>query len=370
MKKFVLPGEGDTVKVIKGVLIGAALVIVAAALAFGIFYASRIKTMSSITKVTSYDDGYDLYTMDVAYDYSLQNVIDSGITDNQTFIDAVLHESLPLLPISMKAPSFSCSAFTAQGSDGTLMGRNYDFKLDTSALLVRCSPKDGYRSIGFAALNNVAADQATSDVKARLACLTAPFICLDGVNEKGVSIAVLTLDSEPTNQQTDRQAIATTLAIRLVLDKAASTEEAVALLEGYDMFASSGRDYHFYITDASGDGRVIEYDPADTSRPLKATPMRAITNFYALYADQVLPNQKNGIYGHGKERWEAIESVLDANADDNASTAWEALRAASQDPNPNDVTSNTQWSIVYNNSDLTADITLRRHWGDVAHFEL
>ncbi len=357
-------------RVIKRVFAGVAAAAVIAAAGLGFLYASRIQTMASITKQTSYDDGYDLYAMDVTYDYSLQNVIDAGITDNQSFIDAVLHESLPLLPISMKSPDFSCSAFTAQGSDGTLMGRNYDFKLDTSALLVRCSPKDGYRSIGFAALNNVGADQATASVKTRLACLTAPFICLDGVNEKGVSIAVLTLDSEPTNQQTDRPTIATTLAIRLVLDRAASTEEAVNLLEGYDMFASSGRDYHFYITDASGDGRVVEYDPNDESRPLKATPMRTITNFYALYVDQVLPNQKNGIYGHGKERWEAIESVLDANADDNANAAWEALRAASQDPNPNDVTSNTQWSVVYSNTGLSADITLRRHWGDAIHFEL
>lgn len=65
---------------------------------------------------------------------------------------------------------------------------------------------------------------------------------------------------------------------------------------------SSGRDYRFYVTSASGDGRVIEYDPASPDRPLKAAPMRAITNFFALYADEVAPNQKNGIYGHGKER--------------------------------------------------------------------
>ena len=38
------------------------------------------------------------------------------------------------------------------------------------------------------------------------------------------------------------------------------------------MFASSGRDYHFYITDASGDGRVLEYDCNDPARPLTVTP--------------------------------------------------------------------------------------------------
>lgn len=357
-------------KTVRRVGMGIAVAAIVLCVGFAAFYSSRIKTMSSIAKITSYEDGYDLYTIDVSYGYSLRRVISSGITDNQSLIDAILGEALPLLPVSMKAPDFSCSAFTAQGSGGTLMGRNYDFKRDTSALLVRCSPTDGYRSIGFAALNNVGADAADSSLKTRLACLTAPFVCLDGVNERGVSIAVLTLDSEPTHQATGRQAIATTLAIRLVLDHAASTQEAVDLLGEYDMFASSGRDYHFYVTDASGDGRVIEYDPADPARPLVATPMRAITNFYALYASEVLPNQRNGIYGHGKERWEAIEAVLDAHTDQDADVAWEALRAAAQDPNPEDVTSNTQWSVVYDNTDLTADITLRRHWNDVTHFEL
>ena len=35
-----------------------------------------------------------------------------------------------------------------------------------------------------------------------------------------------------------------------------------------------------------------------------ATPIRSITNFFGLYKDKVLPNQKNGIYGHGKERYD------------------------------------------------------------------
>lgn len=48
----------------------------------------------------------------------------------------------------------------------------------------------------------------------------------------------------------------------------------------------------------------------------------------------------------------------------------QALRASSQDPNPQDVTSNTQWSVVYSNTDLAADIALRRHWSDITHFQL
>ena len=205
----------------------------------------------------------------------------------------------------------------------------------------------------------------------KLASLTAPYICLDGLNEKGVSIAVLTLDSDPVHQSTGKPAIATTLAIRLVLDRAASTEEAVELLRGYDMFASSGRDYHFYITDATGDGRVVEYDCESETRELVALPINAITNFYGIYKDKVLPNQKNGIYGHGRERYDAVLEVFDQQKDSPSNdTVWAALKAASQEPNPESITSNTQWSIAYNNTDLTAEIIIRRHWGDMTRYGL
>ena len=355
------------------ILLGAVLaVLLAVALVFTGVYFTRFQTIGSIEKLSDYDDGYNLYRMDVKYDYSLDDVIDYGITDNQTLNDAILKEVLPLLPVNIKAPDFGCTAFTLTDIDGDVhMGRNYDFRNDTSAMLVYCTPKDGYQSLAFAALDNVSANDPEESIKKKLASLTAPFICLDGMNEKGLSIAVLTLDSQPVHQDTGKPVIATTLAIRLVLDKAATTQEAVDLLNQYDMFASSGRDYHFYITDATGDGRVVEYDCESETRELVATPINAITNFYGLYKEQVLPNQKNGIYGHGRERYDAVLNILEqqkGNYSDD--TVWAALKAASQEPNPESITSNTQWSIAYNNTDLTADIVLRRHWTDITRHEL
>ena len=358
-------------KALKYILLFLLLVILCVLVAFCWLYGGRVKSVSSIHKLTDYGDGYDLYSMDIRYDYNLDRLISRGITDDQSMIDAILAESLPLLPVHIKAPKFGCTAFTlTDAGDDVHMGRNYDFKNDTSAMLVHCTPKDGYSSVAFAALDNVSANQPEANLKKRLATLTAPFICLDGMNEKGVSIAVLTLDSEPVHQDTGKPTIATTLAIRLVLDRAATTQEAVDLLRGYDMFASSGRDYHFYITDASGDGRVVEYDCESSTRELVDTKSEAVTNFFILYRDKVEPNQRNGIYGHGRERYDAVMDVLAQNETYTVSTVWSALRAASQDPNPEEVTSNTQWSIDFNNTDCTADIVLRRNWEDVIHYSL
>lgn len=344
----------------------------AGASAFYGLYHSRLQSIDSLQQLTSYQDGYNLYTMDIRYDYDLDAVIASDIHDDQSLIDAFVAEALPLLPIHIEAPHFGCTAFTLKTQDGHVyMGRNYDFKDDTSALFIRTAPKNGYRSIAFTALNNIAANAPEESFSKKLATLVAPFICLDGINEKGVSIAVLTLDSKPTRQHTGKPAIGTSLAIRLVLDRAATTEEAVKLLSGYDMLATAGRDYHFYITDASGDGRIVEYDCDSADRRFVATPAPAITNFFYLYKDKVLPHQKNGIYGHGKERYDAVLDVFAKDSGvESADTGWHALRAAAQDPNPNDITSNTQWSILYDNTDLSADIAIRRHWDDVHHFTL
>ena len=353
------------------IAVGVLAVVAVAAVGFGALYASRIQTANSIEKLTDYDD-YNLYRMQVRYDYDLDKMIANTTADNQSFIDAAVKQALPLLPVSIKAPTFGCSAFHIQETGGDhLMGRNYDFKRDTSAMLVCTAPKDGYKSIAFAALDNLGANQADASTKAKIASLLAPFACLDGINEKGVSIAVLTLDSEPTKQDTGKPVLATTMAIRLVLDRAATTAEAVELLQQYDMFATSGRDYHFYITDAAGDGRVIEYDCDDPVRPMVVTPSQQETNFFVKYKENVLPNQKNGIYGHGRERYDAIEEVLDSNAGAiTPDIAWQALQAASQEPNPKDVTSNTQWSILYDNTNCTASIALRRDWGNKTEIDL
>ncbi len=361
---------GKAKKIILTVAICILAVLVLLVSAFGIFYASRIRTASSITQITDYDDRLNIYSIDVQYDYSIENIIERGVKDTRSLLDSVVAEALPLLPVSIKAPKYNCSAFAVKTDDGdSLMGRNYDFRLDTSAMLVYCHPSDGYSSVGFAALQNISANIADENIKKKLACLTSPFVCLDGINEKGVSIAVLTVDSAPVAYDTDKPDITTTLAIRLVLDRAATTQEAVDLLNQYDMFASSGRDYHFYISDASGDGRAVEWDCESETRDMTVTPIRTVTNFYAMYLDYV-DQYDDGKYGHGKDRYDSIEQVLDNASSLDNTTAWEALKSASQLPEADKLTSNTQWSIVFNNTDKTLEIVLRRHWDDVITYDL
>lgn len=328
--------------------------------------ADRQATLDTIEKLSDYDD-YNVYSMDILYDYSLKNMTPSGETNTQELMELILAEAAPGYEFDLTAPDFGCSVFSIPTDDGSvLMGRNYDFKYDSSCMMVHCKPWDGYESVAHAALDGVGADDPDSSELAKVACLTAPFICIDGINEKGVGIAVLTEDSEPVAQHTDKPVLGTTLLVRLVLDKAASTEEAVNLLDSYDMYAISGRDYHFFVTDKNNDSRVIEFDPDSELRETVVTPARSATNFYAMYQDKIQPNQKNGHYGHGLERYLAMEEIFDANDGvGNKKIAWEAIKVASQEPNPDSITSNTQWSIVYDLKNLDYELVPRRHWDDV-----
>lgn len=336
-------------------------------------YASRLATMASIEKITNRTDGYDLYRMNVKYDYNLNNLVGYGLDNDQKVMDAIIKEALPLLPVKVSPPDFSCSAFSLKTVDGkVLMGRNYDFATNTSAMLVFNEPADGYRSVAFAALSNLSTRVANENLKSKFASLAAPFVALDGMNEKGVSIAVLTLDTKPTVQNTGKPNIATSSAIRLVLDKAASTQQAVELLKGYDMISTANRDYHFYINDASGDGRVVEYDFGGARRELVDTKTRSVTNFFIKYIDKYDEKQDElgNRYGHGKDRYDKMEEVFEnANGDFTKTVAWQALKTASQEPGAS-LTSNTQWSIVFNNSDLTLEFALRRNWDEIIQYDL
>lgn len=365
---------GNVIKkdVIKWVCLALAAIVVICLFVFIGLYMTRFQTMSTLEKLTDNSD-YNIYSMDIKYEYDLDRIIGYGMGDDQAMIDAIIKECLPLLPVKITPPSFACSAFTLKNDETVYFGRNYDFMWNTSCMIVKTTPKNGYKSVALCALDNIDANEMKG-LSNKFAALTAPFMCLDGMNEKGVAIAVLTLDSDPTVQDSGKEKISTSMAIRLVLDRAATTQEAVDILKGYDMVASCNRDYHFYITDASGDGRIIEYDCESQERTLVDTPVRAATNFFELYTEKVDPNQKkNGIYGHGKDRWLKIEDVLNNAEKNDEATAWKALKAASQLPNlddPSDVTSNTQWSVVYDLKKLSANLVLRRAWDNVVGFSL
>lgn len=97
------------------------------------------------------------------------------------------------------------------------------------------------------------------------------------MNAQGLAVAdLLAGDQEETHQQTGKTPLTTTTAIRLLLDRAANVEEALALLRQYDMHSSNGMAHHLAIADASGRSVVVEY----VSGEMLVTDTMVVTNHY------------------------------------------------------------------------------------------
>ena len=83
----------------KKLLLSLSALLLLAALVFTGIYFTRFQSMATLQKITDYSDGYNLYRMDIRYRYSLNDLLARGITDDQSMVDAILEEALPLLPV-------------------------------------------------------------------------------------------------------------------------------------------------------------------------------------------------------------------------------------------------------------------------------
>lgn len=150
-------------------------------------------------------------------------------------------------------------AFTPEG-DHTL-GRNFDFKV-APCLVLWTHPEGHYKSISVVDHNFLTYGKKRhrfhSGRTAQL--LLAPYCCVDGINEKGLSIAVLQIKARATHQDDPSKLnITTTAMVRAVLDTCADVDEAVELIKKYNMHDSLFCCYHYQLADSTGRSVTVEY---------------------------------------------------------------------------------------------------------------
>ena len=349
---------------ILGVLL--ALVIVLVGTVYAIWH-DEITTLLSFQQVTQRDESHQdgsVYVLNVSGGYHFDEFLAQGGASNDTELISFITNSITkgIIPMSIKTSEIACSAFTADTADGDrVFGRNYDFH-ETNTVIVYTNPGNGrHASYSTVDLQFLGLD-STKDVTTfgqKILTLAAPFAPLDGVNEKGLAVGVLQIKTTPTNQQTDKVDITTTSAIRLLLDRAATVEEAVELLSQYDMHASAGSCYHFHIADTKGGSVIVEYIDDEMS----VVQGDAATNFL------LTPGEYD--FGSGEDRYAILRETLDANGGvfENEEQAMELLKAVSQ-PVSEEKKSSTQWSCVYNQQDAGVEIAMNMDYEKVYTFGL
>lgn len=348
-------------KILKRTLLAILTIVIVAGSGLYIVFRHEISSLMSLKKI----DDYTLYTMEYDGDYGFDDFLKTGASNDAELVDFVVKKLLKGLPVEFSIPDLGCSTFNAETQDGDkIFGRNFDLTY-SPALFVKTQPDNGYASmstvnLGFLGFNK---DKQPDSLTRQIITLAAPYAPLDGLNEKGLSIGVLLIPDEATNQQTEKIDITTTTAVRLVLDKASTVDEAIELLKQYDMHSSAKSAYHFQIADASGKSVIVEYINNEISLVKADESYQMATNFLLTPGDYD--------FGHGQDRYEKMKTILDQNKgilkDEQA--GMDVLKAASSDIHKNErgEESATQWSILYNNTDLTAKIIMGRKYDQSAH---
>lgn len=344
------------------------LLLVAVIVVYAIFH-NEIKTINSLEKV----DEYGFYTMEYYGDYGFDEFLKSGAASDAEVGEYAVKYLMKGLPIDYTLPDLSdnaCSTFNAQTPDDKkVYGRNMDLTYAPS-ILVKTTPDNGYKSFSIINIGFIGYDENNlpDTFKKKILTLSAPYIPADGMNEKGLSVAILLVSYEkPTAQDTGKTPLNTTAAIRLILDKAATVDEAIALLEQYDMNSSANSCFHFQIADAQGNSAVVEYVDNKMSVLRSDKPYQACTNFF------LTPGPKYNL-GKGQDRYETLMDILTKkNGIMTQKQAMEALKAASQPMHlekKDGKIHGTQWSVVYNLDDLTADVALGCNYNKVYSYSL
>lgn len=324
-----------------------AIVLIAAA-ALGIFQ-GELRTLLSVSE----NDDTGIYEINYAADYKLDELLESGgASTEEQLVQYIIKTMLKGLPIEVpyEIPNLACSTFYAQTPEKSyIFGRNLDNQT-TDLAVIKTAPSDGYKSVSVVNLSFLGYNESYTPDKLldRINTLAAAYFPLDGVNEKGLAVGVLQLQAPATAQDTGKTDVGTTLAIRAMLDKCATTDEAIELLRGFDMYAAAKGCYHFQIADAQGKSVIVSYvnnEMVITEKEEKG--FIAATNFYL--HDVPFDYEKQGL-----DRYEILEKTLTEKksvlTDKEGMELLRAVRITGTDPDEKGRVYSTQWSSVY---DLT-----------------
>ena len=316
-----------------------------------VMFFGHIRTMLTVKKVS---DGF--YTIKNLECTDTQGLLDSGSADVDSMLSWVFKRHFYGISfgINEKSLGFGCSAFASVTPDGKhLFGRNFDFP-ETDTLLIYSHPEGAYESIGIADIGLFGVSQNSlinpDSPLGRFVMVATPYFVVDGMNEKGVGAGILQLDLDETHQDKGKPDLIIFCAIRAILDKCASVDEALELLKSFDVHSGLESDYHLFITDRSGKYVVVEWLDGEmvvTEHPCCTNSIVAPGKYY---------NK-----GTPDNRLPTMEACLGAGR---TTTDEEAMAILEKVKNKK----LTEWSCVYNLDDFTVSICLDADYTKVYTF--
>jgi len=310
----------------------------------------QIATLSSLKKV----DVYPLYTMRYYGAYSQS----SSSKDNPLYAT-----NLPKSDLNPFSSPWACSLFTSLAStDNMLYGRNFDWEY-SPALLLFTDPPDGYGSVSMVdiAYLGFGGDRATTlldlPLDERRSLLNAPFWPFDGMNERGLVVGMAAVPESEMPYDQDKESIGSLGVIRQMLDHAANVDEAVAILQSYNVDMGGGPPIHYLIADSSGRAVLVEFYEGEMVVISNETDYHLATNFLRASVGESAAGQCQR-YDELSQRLAETEGRMTAR------DGMNLLEEVSQ--------GGTQWSVVYEIGSGNVNVVMGREYDDahVLHLRL
>lgn len=297
-------------KILKIFLIVVLVIILLGLVGVYFMFREEIGIMGSIQTI---DEDKPIYTMEYNTDYHMNEILERGAASDkelsEILTEYISHGFYSTDGVSAAEPG--CSSLTAISPEGNMVwGRNFDWYYSVP-IIVKSTPKEGYASIATCEFTNITGDSSVrlDSMPNKFLAVAAYYVPMDGVNEKGLCVS----DQEVNEGgmefvDTDKTNLTITMAIRMLLNKAATVDEALELLDQYDIAPSGSVSHHLIISDATGKSVAVEF--VDGKQIAVESPY--ITNFNMANGDMEAGGESaRDRYLTLKEEYEKTDGVMD-----------------------------------------------------------
>ena len=337
---------------VKNILFSIFSIILILTLIMSLFLYFKFKTqLSAIKTIETLSD--NVYSLIYKGSYGFEEFLKRGGAKNDEEVASYLTEFLSggFYKSDVKTQDGGCSVFVKDN----IFARNFDW-VDAPIMIAKTYPDDGYSSISTCNLSFLGFGDnfnPTDSFMSSLLSLASIYVPLDGINEKGLCVADLVIDTPLLiNQDKGKTDLTITTLIRLLLDKAASVDEALELIKSYDIHSSAGMMHHHAISDRGGKSVVVEF----YENEVYVIESNIVTNFYL--------SNDCPLYLTGSEQSKRRYEILKGN-----NKPLEAIKSVTQKNMDSDYEL-TLWSILFDKSNSSATYYFREDFNREYTFSL
>ena len=337
---------------IKNILLSIVLItLIILLIIFSFLYFKFKVQLSAINTIERVDD--NVYSLIYRGSYGFDEFLSRGGAKTDSEVASYLTEFLSggFYKSNVESIDTGCSVFVKD----EIFARNFDW-VDAPIMITKTYPEDGYSSIATCNLSFLGFGDGfnpTDSFMSSLLSLASIYVPLDGVNEKGLCVSDLVIETSLLiNQDKGKTDLTITTLIRLLLDKAATVDEALQLIKCYDIHSSASMMHHLAISDRSGRSVVVEF----YENELFVTDSNNVTNFYI--------SNDCPLYLTGSEQSKKRYEILKQS-----SKPLDAIKAVTQSNMDSDYEL-TLWSVLFNKAKSSATYYFRENFDKEYTFSL